>query len=147
MKRVGKRKDKGLSRTALYVLVVCSAFLTVGIVLLFFSMYAVYQLYDIPMTVNVSDRSSFNTDSDMINFGKAVPGNANTRTIVLSHGYGRPLLISFRESGNISRFVALPDEFYLEPGLSKEVSVSATIPKDAPQGRYDGTLTVYFRRV
>ena len=147
MKKVHKKHGKKLSKTALYAIITCTALITIGLVLLFFSVYAVYKVYEVPMVVNVSDRSSFNTDTDRINFGKAVPGNTNTRSMVLSHDYIKPLLVSFKEEGNISGFVALPEEFYLEPGLSKEVSVSAAIPKNAPEGEYAGTLTVYFRRI
>jgi hypothetical protein len=147
MRKTKRKHAARVNRAAFYAIVVCAALITVGLVLLFFSMYAVYKVYEVPMVVKVSDRSSFNTDSDMINFGKAVPGNTNTRSMVLAHDHSKPLLISFKKEGNISGFVALPDDFYLEPGLSKEVNINAAIPMDAPQGDYTGTLTVYFRKI
>ena len=110
-----KKKDR-IKNSKLLLMVVCSAFVTIGLVLLFFSFYAVFKVYDLKMSIVVGDRSGFNTDTDMVNFGRAVPGNSNSRVIVLSHDYKRPLLIHFEGSGNISAFVNMPDDFYLEPG-------------------------------
>ena len=140
-------KRKKIRGPRLLLMVVCSAFVTIGLVLLFFSFYAVFKVYDLKMSLVVSDKSGFNTDTDMINFGKAMPGNSNSRVIVLSHDHHKPLLIHFEGSGNISAFVSIPDDFYLEPGLSKEVTLSAVVPKDAQKGSYDGDLKVYFRRI
>jgi hypothetical protein len=144
---VAGMKRRKINHSKLLALVACSVFVTIGIVLLFFSFYAVFKVYDLEMSIIVSDKSGFNTDTDKVNFGKAMPGNSNSRVIVMEHDYGRPLLIHFKESGNISRFVQLPDDFYLEPGLSKEVTLSATVPKDAQKGYYEGRLKVYFRRI
>jgi len=141
------KKKKVIKSNQLIVLMVCAALVAVGLVMLFFSLFAIYKAYEVDMTVFVSNASGFNTDTDMLNFGKAAPGNANSRMMVMSHDYKKPLLVSFRKSGNISGFVDLPEEFYLEPGLTKEVSINAIIPIEAQQGRYDGKLTVYFRRI
>ena len=129
------------------MILLCSALLAVGAVLLFFSYYAVYKVYDLKMSVIVSDHPAFNIDLESINFGKGAPGNSNSRTIVLAHDYDKPLLIHFKKSGNISGFVQVPDDFYLEPHLSKEVTLSAIIPPNISQGYYEGQLKVYFRRV
>ena len=128
-------------------MIVCSAFVTIGLVLLFFSFYAVFKVYDLKMSLVVSDKSGFNTDTDMVNFGKAMPGNSNSRVIVLSHDHKKPLLMHFEGSGNISRFVVMPDDFYLEPSLSKEVTITAVVPRDAQKGSYEGDMKVYFRRI
>ncbi|MFC1741511.1 hypothetical protein ACFL3V_03170 [Nanoarchaeota archaeon] len=140
-------KKKRLGTNPLIMILACIALLTVGIVLLFFSLFAIYQVYDIEMAVEISDKSGFNTDTDMLNFGKARPSNSNSRTIVMSHEYKKPLLVHFKKTGNISRFVDLPDDFYLEPGLTKEIVFTSTIPNKAAQGNYSGTLTVYLRRI
>lgn len=140
-------KRKKIRTHYLLMIIFCSILLTVGAVLLFFSYYAVYKVYDIKMAINVSDHPSFNVDTDFINFGKGTSSGSNTRTIVLSHTYSKPLLISFQKSGNISAFVNLPEEFYLEPSLSKEVNLNAIVPPETPQGYYDGELRVYFRRI
>jgi hypothetical protein len=143
-KRKDRQKQGGFS---LIFMLVCAALITVGAVLLFFSLFAVYKVYDIPMIIDISDHSGFNTDTDMVNFGKAVPGNSNTRIIVMSHDYRKPLLIQFKKSGNISDFVDVPESFYLDPGLTKEISLNAVIPESAAEGTYTGNLRVYFRRI
>ncbi|MBN1544099.1 hypothetical protein JW898_01400 [Candidatus Woesearchaeota archaeon] len=140
-------RKKRLKGNTLVIMVVCAALVTIGAVLLFFSLFALYKVYDVRMSIEVSDRSGFNTDTDSINFGKAMPGNSNTRTMVMSHDFSRPLLVHFRKSGNISAFVALPDDFYLEPGLIREVPIHAIIPDSAAEGEYEGNLRVYFRRI
>ncbi len=127
--------------------IICAALLTIGIVLLFFSLFAIYKVYDIRMEIAVSDRSGFNTDTEYIDFGKTMPGNSNTRTIVMSHDFKKPLLIHFKKSGNISMFVDVPDDFYLEPGVTKEIAINAIIPKGTTLAEYDGNLRVYFRRI
>jgi hypothetical protein len=142
MKKTKKKRELNLA-----LVLVCVSLITVGAVLLFFSFYAVYQAYDLRMAVVVSDTSGFNTDTEFINFGKAMPGNSNSRVIVVSHDYEKPLLIHFKKSGNISSFVPLPDDFYLEPGLSREVTITAAVPSTAQKSSYDGRLTVYFRRI
>jgi hypothetical protein len=138
---------KGINPFALAVMIICSAMLTAGLVLLFFSGFIIYKSYNIMMSIEVANSSAFNTDTGSIDFGKAAPGNSNTRSIILVHDFAKPLLVHFRAKGNISQFVPVPDDFYLEPGLSKEVSISAIIPGDARHGSYEGKLTVYFRRM
>jgi len=140
-------RKKKLKSNTLVIMIVCAALVTAGAVLLFFSLFAVYKVYDVKMTIEISDRSGFNTNTDSINFGKAMPGNSNTRTLVMSHDFSRPLLVHFKKSGNISGFVTIPDDFYLEPGLTREVPINAVIPDDAAEGFYDGNLRVYFRRI
>jgi hypothetical protein len=142
-----KKRASNMSNNRLIVVMICAALVTIGVVLLFFSLFAIYKVYDVDMSVEVSDRTGFNTDTDSINFGKAAPGNSNTRTIVMSHEYRKPLLIHFKKSGNISRFVDVPDDFYLEPGMTKEISLNAVIPTTAAHGHYEGNLRVYFRRI
>lgn len=129
------------------VLLVCATLITVGVVLLFFSLFAIYKVYDIDMELEVAERSGFNTDTDRINFGMAEPGHHNSRTIVLTHEYKRPLLVHFKKSGNISAFVKVPEDFYLEPGLTKEVTLTAKVPETASLGNYEGNLRVYLRRI
>ena len=131
----------------LILIILCAALLTIGAVLLFFSFFAVFKVYEVKLAIDVTDKSAFNVDTDFVNFGKAAPGNSNTRTIVLAHDYRNPLLMHFVSSGNISRFISLPDDFYLSPSLSRELSLTAVIPKDAQEGHYEGKLTVYFRRI
>ena len=131
----------------LAIVIACIALITIGMTLLLFSLYAIFQVYDIRMSIDVSNHSGFNTDTERIDFGSAMPGNSNTRTIVISHDYSKPLLIHFKKSGNISAFVAAPEDFYLEPGLVKEIQVSAIIPIDAARSSYEGNLRVYFRRI
>ena len=142
-----RRTKSGVKTSQLVILLLCLALITAGIMLLFFSLYAIYKVYDIPMKIEVGNVSGFNTDTDAVNFGKARPGNSNSRIIVMSHEYKKPLLVHFKKSGNISRFVDLPDDFYLEPQLNKEISINAVVPETASRGTYTGTLTVYFRRI
>jgi len=140
-------KSKRIRRKYLYLILACSVMLTVGVILLFFSYYAVYKVYDLRMSLIVSNHSAFNIDPESINFGTSSPGNSNSRTIVLSHDYSKPLLIHFKSSGNISGFVSLPADFYLQPHLAKEVTLSANTPLSPQQGYYEGRLLVYFRRI
>ncbi|MBW2972547.1 hypothetical protein KY359_05925 [Candidatus Woesearchaeota archaeon] len=142
-----KKKDKKIGNSRLMIMIVCAALVTIGAVMLFFSLFAVYKVYDIKMAVTVAENSAFNIDSEMVHFGKAQQGNTNSRIIVMSHEYRKPLLIHFQKSGNISRFVELPQDFYLEPGLTKEITLSAVIPGNAPMGDYEGSLRIYFRRI
>lgn len=148
MKKNHRKKRKKIKKSHKLILILaCAALITVGAVLLFFSLFAVYKVYDIPMEIDIADHSGFNTDTDAVDFGKAKPGNSNTRVIVMSHEYKRPLLIHFKKTGNISRFVDLPDDFYLEPGLTKEMNINAIIPENTAEGTYEGNLRVYFRRI
>ncbi|MFH1064363.1 MAG: hypothetical protein V1729_04745 [Candidatus Woesearchaeota archaeon] len=136
-----------MKKQNLILIMTCIAFMTMGIVLLFFSLFAVYKVYELPMKLEISEQSSFNTDTDALNFGKAQIGNSNSRMIMISHDYSRPLLITFKKEGDISPFIVIPEQFYLEPGLSKEVTLTAKIPPGAVLGGYSGRLTVYFRRI
>ena len=140
-------KKRNMKSHKLIILMACAALVSVGLILLFFSLFAIYKVYDVGMELEVGNYSGFNTDTDKVNFGKAAPGSSNTRTIVMSHDHTKPLLVHFKKSGNISRFVDVPDDFYLEPGFSKEINMNAIVPTDALEGHYEGRLTVYFRRI
>ncbi len=144
---VAKKKRTLLIGKKLPILLVCIALITVGLVLLFFSLYAIFKVDVIKMTIQVSDRSAFNTDTEFINFGRAINGASSTRVLVISHSHTKPLLLHFKVSGNISQLVSAPDDFYLEPNLGKEVSITATVPMGAEKAKYEGELTVYFRRI
>jgi|GEM_PF-2705530 len=144
------KKHKGVDkvkRRDLLITLACVFLLTAGLVLLFFSLFAVYKVYDIDMELDVEDSPGLNTNTDKLDFGSAVAGNSNSRMIVISHEYKKPLLIHFKVSGNISQFVDAPQDFYLEPGVSKEVTVSTVVTKGAVKAKYTGTMTVYFRRI
>lgn len=142
-----KRRKRSVEVSRLVIILLCIALITAGAILLFFSLYAIFKSYEVPMSIEVGNVSGFNTDTDALKFGKARPGNANSRTIVMSHEHDRPLLVHLKKEGNISRFVDLPDDFYLEPGLRKELTINAVVPDGAAEGTYTGTLTVYFRRI
>ncbi|MBW2968064.1 hypothetical protein KY362_06275 [Candidatus Woesearchaeota archaeon] len=149
MKRIMpvKRSPAGIPLKTMLIVILCIALLTVGAILLFFSLYAIYKVYEIDMDLEIAANSAFNADEDMLNFGKAAPGNSNQRTIVMSHHYHKPLLVHFKASGNITQFITLPADFYLEPDSTREIAFTAVIPDDEKYGHFSGTLRVYFRRI
>lgn len=138
---------KKMKSHKLIILMACAALVGIGLILLFFSLFAIYKVYDVDMEIDVGNHSGFNTDTDRLDFGKAAPGSSNTRTVVMSHDHSKPLLVHFKKSGNISAFVDTPDDFYLEPGFSKELNINAVVPAEASNGHYQGSLRVYFRRI
>ena len=141
------KKKKTRKFPSLILIMVCAALITVGAVLLFFSLFAIFKVYQVPMSLEVGDGMGFNTDTDAVKFGKVMPGSTSSRVIVITHDYKKPLLVQMKGDGNISKLINIPEQFYLEPGLRKEVHMNAIVPNTISKGKYEGTLTVYFRRI
>ena len=140
-------KKKGLSRKKTVMLLIVAALLSIGAVLLFYSLYALYDLKTLDVYLEVGDKQGFDVDTVRVSFGRAMPGTWASRELIVSQDYTRPLLVSFRVDGNVSQFVHLPDPIWVDGSEPRTVSISAYVPLNQTEGVYTGKLRVAFRRV
>jgi hypothetical protein len=129
------------------ILLIIGALLSIGAVLSFYAIYAIYDTQVIKLDLEVWKNPGFNVDDEKISFGKMIPQSASSREMIITNGYDKPLLVTFKIDGNISRFISTPDAFTLNSTQSKKVNVHATIPSGEAYAQYGGKLKVIFRRI
>lgn len=119
-----------------------------GLASIFYSLYYIYDVQDIPMDVKVQDHVGFNLDTDALHFGIVMsPGYAG-RSIVVTHPLDRPLQVVIQTSGEIAPWVeANYWEFVLQPGETKSVLFELYCPEGVEPGNYSGNVRVTFKRI
>lgn len=140
-----KKKDK-IKALKIVVLLAAAALIAASLTRIAYVAYEKISIYDIK-EVNakfaVGKKIGLSADNDIINFGIAPPGGSSTKKIVLFHEYKEPLKIKITYTGDIAEAVQPIEQFYLEPGVEKQVSLSAYAGSE--EGReYTGTVKVYY---
>jgi len=99
------------------------------------------------MQLTVSDTLGFNIDTNAVYFGKATPNSMVKRDIIVNNNLMERALVVFEKSGELAGWVTPSlNEFYLNPGESKSVTLTAKIPNDAKMAEYSGKIVVYFMK-
>jgi hypothetical protein len=102
----------------------------------------------LPLSVNVTEERLIgvymtNEGQREINFGTSFPGAVTTKTINLTRGNAPPAHVHVASTGQISPWLAFDKTDFLlqEP---TRVNVTLTIPADAREGKYTGTVTIRY---
>ena len=123
------------------------AFISAGLTGLFYSLYVIRDVREIPMSLEVGKVVGLDIDSDELSFGVIPQEGVSVRNITLKNNKDVPLKVELFVEGDISQFIAAESLFWLQPGEEKNLGVIATIPKDGKYGTYSGKMTVFFKRM
>ncbi|MEM4638135.1 MAG: hypothetical protein QXK76_03895 [Candidatus Woesearchaeota archaeon] len=129
-----------------FILLLIVFILGILLTIIVYNKYKLLDYKEIPMTVTVLEgASSFNTSTESLNFAKIYPGGSVIKRINIY--VNATTIVSIKSTGNISNFISLSDNnFLMRQGDMTQLEVYLDVPKDAPEGRYDGLLKIYFYR-
>ncbi len=100
---------------------------------------------EIPATVNVGGYIGVNVDTDKLYFGTLGAGNYAERSIHIENYKCGKCIVTIKSKGEISRWLGYSDaKFRIFKGEIKTVNVTLSIPKNAHEGTYDGTVRILF---
>ena len=98
------------------------------------------------MYLTVGDTVGFNGDTDAIWFGIVPPGGTGIKHINIAADETGEFVIKLH--GELASWVSVSDNnFILNRGENRSVSIFASVPLDAKYRDYNGTLEVYIRKV
>ncbi len=132
----------------LLLILVLIAVVCVTSTMLFYSFYIVEDVKVIPMDMVVSDHYGFNLDTDAMHFGMSTSPGSTKRALNISQNGEHPLMVEIKTYGDIGNWVYPEDNgFVLEPGIIKEVMLNINVPENIGYGQYNGTISVFFKRI
>lgn len=98
------------------------------------------------MYLTVGDKVGLNVDTDAIWFGIVPPGGIGTKHINIAAEKTGEFVIKLH--GELASWVSVSENnFVLNKGENRSISVLANVPFNAKKGDYNGTLEVYIRKV
>ncbi|MGD9276424.1 MAG: hypothetical protein PVJ67_04580 [Candidatus Pacearchaeota archaeon] len=101
---------------------------------------------EIIATLEVGNRSGFDTNATALTFGIVRPGSSASRNIEIANDYSFPVKFEFSAKGNIKDFLVYDKTVYLNEGEKKKVSISTIDPWVAEFGNYSGKVIVLIKR-
>ena len=97
--------------------------------------------------LEVSEVVGIDAGTDAIQFGSVPPGGTGSRNFTLGNIYDIPLRVEIKVSGEVKDMVTLSENnFWLQPGESKSIKITAAISKDTEFGEYSGKMLALFKR-
>lgn len=95
----------------------------------------------------VGENMGFDLTPGRLNFGKIVPGNSNTRGLLIENEFDRPVEIIIKSSGEISdNIIVSENNFILNPQESKNVTFSAYAEQSLEFGEYNGQIEIISKK-
>jgi len=105
------------------------------------------QIIKTKMHLIVGDSPGFDTNNDYVVFGRVPPTGASTRHINL-YNINETRKVHITASGKLSSWVSVSENnFILQPNEARNLDVTASVPLDAKNGDYTGTLMIDFLEV
>lgn len=143
------KKQKG-EKSKLYLILVLLCLAVIIFVLVYYLNTQASRVLDekeIPTSLTIGNRTGFNVSKDALSFGLLAPGVAASRDdLILTNGYSFPIKLEFAVEGSIEPLLIYEKIIYLEPGESRNVSVSTIVITDEVAGDYAGKFIIVFRK-
>ena len=123
-------------------------FCLISVLLVGFTIYYYFFVYiadikTLDMHLTIADKAGISGDTDAIYFGVAPPGGSSEKWIVVRNQEDEAVKVAITKKGSIAPFVHFSENFFtLESNESRQITVSAEIPKNATYGNYTGKLRI-----
>ncbi|MEM4268076.1 MAG: hypothetical protein QXK37_04585 [Candidatus Woesearchaeota archaeon] len=139
-----RKRKKKLSITLLIIgFIVVSVLSTVW----FYYGFVLLEVKRIPMDFKVGRSVGINADTDVLHFGKTLPGGGSMRKILVTNPRNFDVEIKIVNTGNFSQWINISERrFSLGPGCNKTIYYDLTVPENALEGVYNGTSHIYIKR-
>jgi hypothetical protein len=136
------RKNFYILSSVVFALAVLVLFMSI-----FISKWSVLEKKEISTSLGIGNKTGINVSKDSISLGTLSVGNAAFRNdMILTNNYNFPIYVKFDLDGNIEPFLIFDKYVFLEPGESKNVSISTIQISDESYGFYHGKFTLVFKR-
>ena len=129
----------------LLILIAIIIMAVIGLTSAAYSYYKIKGSVSMPMKLIVSDRLGFTTETDILNFGEARPGDTAIRIVEIKNPNKTPVEAVFFSHGQLANWVQ-KEPIYLNNHEAKNITISAKIPENADKGTYTGVLRVLFKK-
>lgn len=129
----------------LLLLVIIIIIFFAGTTAIIFTQYKIKASIVIPMKIIASNQLGFNTDTEILHFGEARPGDTGIRTIEIKNTNDLPVTAYFFTHGEMKNWVQ-KEPIYLNTQESKNITISAKIPENTEYGEYTGVLQIVFKK-
>jgi len=129
----------------LIILIILVIIIAASVTMIFYTKYRIKASITMPMQLEVGDKIGFTTETEILNFGKARPGDTPIRIIELKNENKVGVTAYFSTHGDLEKWV-YQEPIYLNKFESKNVTISAKIPKNTDFGIYRGVLRVIFKK-
>lgn len=137
-----------MKKNKFILLVIIIILAGIGLTNLFYSFYIVKEVRIVDMDFSVGEKVGINIDTDALHFGTNFPKGSSMRNMIISHEHDCPLKVSIKLYGDFASWMSVSDnDFILDPGESRKISFSVSVPEDAPFGDYSGFAKIIFKRV
>ncbi len=134
-----------MNKKQLLILAIFIILIFAGITMITFSYYKIKASITIPMKIIVSEKIGLTTETEILHFGQARPGDSGIRSIEIKNLNKVPVTAYFLTQGDIKNWVK-KEPIYLNKQESKNITISAKIPENAGFGEYTGVLKIVFKR-
>jgi|SRR3989338_5711968 len=115
--------------------------------ILYFSLHILVGVQTIPIEFTVGNHIGINADNDALHFGTMPPGSNGFRSIVVQNSHCILCSVEIRVNPELASWIFLSEEqFALKKGEYKEVVVYVYVPEEASYGKYEGMLSIYFKK-
>ena len=94
------------------------------------------------MHLEVGNKVGFNVSTAALEYGTVPKGGFGIRKIVIKNNKDVMCKVNINVTGNVSDFISVQREFYLEPYESKVLEVRADVPVSAKYGDYTGKFKI-----
>jgi len=112
-----------------------------------YARYAVLETKTLPMDLTVADTLAFNLDTDAIHFGKIPAGFEGIKNVTITNNRGIPVRAEITADGALAAWLGVDaTPVLIQPRSNHTVVLTASVPKETPLGKYEGTLIVRFKR-
>lgn len=129
----------------LLILIALIIIAVIGITSAAYSCYKIKGSISMPMKLIVSNTLGFTTETEMLNFGEARPGDTAIRIVEIKNPNKTPVEVVFFSHGQLAEWVQ-KEPIYLNNHEAKNITISAKIPANAEKGTYTGVLRVLFKK-
>jgi hypothetical protein len=90
--------------------------------------------------------SGFDVAEGKLTFGMFSDGGSASRGVTVENTFNESVFVSIQSEGNISEHLVVSNNnFFLEPGESRDLTFSVYAPNNNLYGDYVGTVTIFLK--
>lgn len=138
-----KKKAKANRKLVIGIFAVSVVLLLVAF---FLNSAVVLEKKEIPSSLTVSDRASFELNKEALTFGKITPGSSSQRDLQIQNTRDFPIRVEFESVGNITKFLSFEKSVRLDVGEVAFERINAIVPSNQSYGDYSGVMVVTIKR-
>jgi hypothetical protein len=114
--------------------------LLIGVLFIFYLGTGPLEVEKLDIKFEVGDSLGITSGSDVLNFGRVLPGMTVSKVVTLEGDYTYPVRIDILISSNIRDFVFSESSILMLPGENIQIPIELSIPGEITHGKYSGQV-------